>query len=237
MIRGRTIVIGIVLAIAAITCARLGFWQLSRLAEKKQLNAARSAAFAAPPLALGDTIAADTLAGRVVVVRGHYDNARHVLLAGRTHDSEAGVEVHTPLMLPGGIAILIDRGWLGAEQPVDAHPERSAEPGEREVRGLVELLPPARGATLRPIARDSITVLLALRLDPDTVAARFPYPIARFTIRELPGPGVGPVPLRTPPQPLDESVHLGYAVQWFAMATIIAGGSIALALRKRANTA
>jgi len=232
MIRGRTVVIGIVLTIAAITCVRLGVWQVSRLGEKKRLNADRRAALAAPPLALGDTIPADTLAGRVVSVRGHYDNARYVLLAGRTLDGDLGVEVLTPLILPGGIAILIDRGWLGAEQPVDAHPERSAEPGERDVRGLVEWLPPARGATLRPTTRDSITLLLALRLDPDTLAARFPYPIARFTIRELPGPGVGPVPLRTPPEPLDESVHLGYAIQWFAMATIIAGGSIALALRK-----
>lgn len=237
MIRGRTVVIGIGLAIAVITCARLGFWQLSRLAEKKRLNADRRAAFAAPPLALGDTIVADTLAGRVVSVRGQYDNARHVLLAGRTHDGEPGVEVLTPLMRRGGIAILVDRGWLGAEQPVDAHPEHSADPGERDVRGVVEMLPPARGATLRPTARDSITLLLALRLDPDTLTARFPYPVARFTIRELPGRGVGPVPLRTPPEPLDESVHLGYAVQWFAMATIIAGGSIALGLRKRPNAA
>jgi len=237
MIRGRTVVIGIVLAIAAIACARLGVWQLSRLAEKKRLNADRRAALAAPPLALGDTFAADTLAGRVVSVRGHYDNARHVLLAGRTHDGESGVEVHTPLILPGGGAILVDRGWLGADRPADAHPERSAESGEREVRGVFEILPPARGATLRPTVADSITVLLALRLDPDTLAARFPYPVARFTIRELPGPGVGPVPLRTPPEPLDESMHLGYAVQWFAMAVIIAGGSIALGLRKRANPA
>ena len=229
--------IGIVLAIAVITCARLGVWQLSRLVEKKRLNAVRNAALAAPPLVLGDTIAADTLAGRVVSVRGRYDNARHVLLAGRTHDGEPGVEVHTPLVLPGGIAILVDRGWLGAERPADARPERSAETGEREVRGLVEILPPARGATLRPIAGDSTSVLLGLRIDPDTLAARFPYPIARFTVRELPGSGVGPVPLRTPPQPLDESVHLGYAVQWFAMAAIIAGGSIALALRKRVKAA
>jgi len=237
MIRGRTVVIGIVFTIAALTCARLGFWQLSRLAEKKRLNADRHAALAAPPLALGDRVAVDTLAGRVVSARGHYDNARHVLLAGRTHDGESGVEVHTPLIVPGGIAILVDRGWLDAELPADAHPERSAEPGEREVRGLVEILPPARGATLRPIPGDSVTVLLALRLDPDTLAARFPYPVARFTIRELPGPGVGPVPLRMPPEPLDESMHLGYAVQWFAMATIIAGGSIALAWRGRRSGA
>jgi surfeit locus 1 family protein len=237
MVRGRTIVVGAVVTIVAITCMRLGFWQLSRLAEKKRLNADRRAALAAPPIALGDTIAADTLAGHVVLVHGRYDNARHVLLAGRTHDGEPGVEVHTPLMLPGGIAILVDRGWLGAEVPADAHPERSADPGERAVRGLVEILPRAAGATLRPVAGDSVTVLLGLRLDPDTLAARFPYPVARFTIRELPGPQVGQVPLRTPPEPLDESMHLGYAVQWFAMAAIVAGGSIALALRKRAGAA
>lgn len=233
MPRARTIFLGVMLTIAALTCARLGIWQLSRLAEKKRMNAAQRDALARPPIALGDTIAADSLAGRVVSIRGRYDNTRHVVIAGRTHDGEPGVEVLTPLMLPGRIAILVDRGWLGAEMPADAHPERSSDQGERDVRGVVELLPAGRhGGTLRPVRSDSATVLMGLRLDPDSLAAHLPYPVARFTIHELPGAGVAEVPLRTAPEPFDESMHLGYAVQWFAMATIIAGGSIALALRK-----
>lgn len=233
MPRGRTIFIGVMLTVAALTCARLGVWQLSRLAEKKRMNAAQRAALARPPIALVDTIAADSLAGRVVSIRGRYDNTRHVVIAGRTHDGEPGVEVLTPLMLPGGIAIVVDRGWLGAELPAEAHPERSSDPGERDVRGVVELLPAGHhGGTLRPVRSDSATVLMCLRVDPDSLVAHLPYPVARFTIRELPGPGVPQVPLRTPPEPFDESMHLGYAVQWFAMAVIIAGGGIALALRR-----
>src|SRR6185369_13746670 len=101
-----------------------------------------------------------TIAARLVSLRGHYDNSRHVVLAGRTHEGESGVEVFTPLMMNGGIAVLVDRGWLGAEQPSEAEPQRSADPGEREVRGIVEPLRTGHGGTLRPAARDSVTILL-----------------------------------------------------------------------------
>ncbi len=234
MIRARTGLVIAMVTIAAITCVRLGTWQLSRLAEKKRMNAELRASLARAPIALGDTIAADTLNGRVVSIRGHYDPRMQVVLGGWMHEGEPGVEVFTPLMLHGGIAVLVDRGWLSAEMPAEAHPERWVEPGEREVRGRVEVLPRGhRGGTLRAVTSDSATVLLGLRLDPDTLTARLPYPVAGFTIRELPGPGVGATPLRTPPEPFNESMHLGYAIQWFAMAAIIAGGSIAVALRKR----
>jgi len=234
MIRLPTWLVIAVVAIATITCVRLGTWQLSRLAEKKRMNAELRASLERPPIALGDTIAADTLDGRVVSIRGHYDPRMHIVLGGWMHEGEPGVEVFTPLLLRGGIAVLIDRGWLAAEAPAEVHPERSVEPGEREVRGRVEVLARGhRGGILRAVTRDSATILLGLRLDPDTLTARLPYPVAGFTIRELPGPGVGSTPLRTPPEPFNESMHLGYAVQWFAMAAIIAGGSIALALKNR----
>jgi cytochrome oxidase assembly protein ShyY1 len=47
-------------------------------------------------------------------------------------------------------------------------------------------------------------------------------------VRELPGPDAAALPLRQAPPPLDESMHLGYAIQWFAIALIFLVGGAAL---------
>jgi surfeit locus 1 family protein len=219
--------------VVAATCVRLGFWQLERRAGKHRANAELRAALAAPPRALGDSLPASPPNG-VVAIRGRYDPARHLLLGGRTHEGEPGVLVYTPLLLRGGGAVLVRRGWLPARDPAEAHPERSAEPGERVVRGLAEPFPPPRrGAAVRPLPGDSGGVLVALHLDREALAPRLPYLLAPFTVRELPGPGVPDLPVRSAPPPLDESTHLGYAVQWFALAAVVLAGSGFLAARGR----
>ncbi|TMA23768.1 MAG: hypothetical protein E6J87_24855 [Deltaproteobacteria bacterium] len=40
-------------------------------------------------------------------------------------------------------------------------------------------------------------------------------------------------PIPEPYEVPDEAMHLSYAIQWFAFAVIIAGGSLALATRRK----
>jgi surfeit locus 1 family protein len=231
----------LVLALATL-CVRLGFWQIDRWHEKRRLNAEARASLETPPLELnGAPGSFESVRGRRVAVRGRFDESRQILLSLRTHDGGPGVEVVTPLMLAGGHgAVLVDRGWLYAADGATARPQSYPEPGPRHVLGLPVALGPGRmpgrnaeGATLRALAADSLTLWSARWLDADTLARRFPYALAPWMLRELPGAGVPERPFRSAPRPLDEWMHVSYAVQWFTFAAILLAGTAALAWSRR----
>ena len=228
-----------VLAVAAL-CVRLGFWQVSRWHEKRALNVALRAALAAPPVPVeSGAVPLDSVRGRKVVVRGRYDETRQVLLSARASAGSPGVDVVTPLVLAGGTTvILVDRGWLYAPDAATAQPEACSEPGDRVVLGFAEpLRRGAGGAPIRRLASDSTTLYSARWLDLDSLAGRFPYSLAPYAIRQLPGPGLPDKPLRRAPLSLNEVMHASYAIQWFLFAAILLGGSAALAWSRRGGRA
>lgn len=237
--RWRSLLVALVVLAVAATCVRLGFWQLSRWHEKQDLNAANLAALTEPPVALGDRWpSADSLAGRRVEVRGHFDGSRQILLVNRVHAGAPGVHAVTPLRTDGGPIVLVDRGWLFAGDGSSATPRLGADTSERAVTGIAEVMR-RRGKmpAWRARSTDSLALWAAVRLDPDSLAARFPYELAPIVIRELPGPGVPDEPRRSTPATLDTTIHLSYAVQWFLFATILLGGSLLLAVRRRREAA
>ena len=244
--RLRSLAVAAVVLAGTAVCVGLGFWQISRLHEKQALNAALRESLAAVPRALGPgLVPADSVVARPVEVRGRYDETRQVLLVDRTHDGTPGVEVVTPLVPAGATwAVLVDRGWLPSPDASSARPQDCAEPGERVVRGLPQPLPrgaprtgDTRSAELRTLEVDSVRVWTTVRLDADSLATRFPYALAPYVVRALPGPGVPTRPLRLPPHPYDEFMHVSYAVQWFLFGAILLGGSLIVAWRRRRGRA
>jgi surfeit locus 1 family protein len=222
---------------AAGLCARLGVWQVSRWHEKQAKNGALRSALAAEPLPVAEPLPElAAVEDRRIEMSGAYDESRQVLLSAREQAELPGVEVVTPLLLPGdSVAVLVNRGWLYAPDAVHARPQDFHERGPRTVRGIARALG-RRGAGLPYFALESDTshtLWSARTLDPDTLAARFPYALAPWLLLELPGKGVPEKPLRSPPRMLDEGTNLSYAVQWFAFATILFTGSVALAWSKR----
>jgi cytochrome oxidase assembly protein ShyY1 len=78
-----------------------------------------------------------------------------------------------------------------------------------------------------------VTLWSARALNPDSLRARVPYALATFFVVELPGPRVPGKPLRGTPRPLDEFMHVSYAIQWFLFGAILLGGSLALVVSGR----
>ena len=227
---------GAVIVLAAI-CVRLGFWQLSRLAQKRAWNAAQREALAAPPIDLGLDRSAGlaTVRHHRVRARGHYDETHQVLLAGRSHGGSPGVHVVTPLIVEGGSAVLVDRGWTFADDAATARPQKNTEPGELTVIGIADSIPTTAPEPWRTIESDTVKLWSARRLALDSLRSRFPYALAPFLVRQLPGSGVPARPVREAPAPLNESVHVSYAVQWFLFALILlAGPPIVATSRRRA---
>ena len=231
--RPRTFLVALAVVVGGATAVALGFWQLSRLGEKQALNRARRDSLAVPPVAF-ESLGAAPAPGRRVVLRGVYDPRLHLLLAARFHRGEPGVELVTPLELEGGVMVLVNRGWLASDDAVTARPQDYPEPGLRVVVGVAESIGRGvRGSAIRTIAADSIRVLSTSQLDIDSLAARLPYAVSALVVRQLPAPGLPEPPVRIAPAPLEESIHLGYAIQWFAIAAILLGGSAWLGWSRR----
>ena len=231
--RARALLIALVVIAVAAACVRLGFWQLDRLQQKRTLNARMRSALARPPVPFG-SMPAESLAGRRVVIRGVYDERHQLVLAARTDGGGPGVHVVTPLRPAADRpAVLVDRGWLPSDDAATAHPQAYPEPGEREVIGIAEPAPRATGALYHTLEADTLELYSALRVDLDSLGARLPYALSPLLVRQLPGPGVPPVPKRVTAKPLDETMHLSYAIQWFLFAVILVVGSIALAITRR----
>ncbi len=219
----------VVLAVAGL-CVRLGFWQLSRLAQRRQRNAAISTRMALPAadISLGIRDTTGVLYRRVSV-DGKYDPEHSIVLAGRSYKGEPGVYLLTPIRLGGGPAVLINRGWLPSPDAATVDLSQLSNVESGRFQGIVMPLPPA-GETQdgKPGFRR-----LLFRLN-DSVLPRFPFPVAPAYIQALPEPGSGIRPTRLPPPELDDGPHLSYAIQWFSFAVIGIIGWIALVKRRGA---
>ena len=196
----------------------LGRWQLRRADEKR---------------ALFDSFAAGTDATQTIELRtppvrryqhvgasGHYDPTRQILIDNMVNAERAGYFVITPFALAGGGWVLVNRGWvpLGASRA-----ERPAIPvssGVRQVRGRADHMP-------SPGIQMGTKAVLA---PPYPVVAAFPSrnEIARLlgesswtSATDLvlldPGEPDGYVRDWSPPG-FPPMRHIGYAVQWFALA-------------------
>jgi surfeit locus 1 family protein len=221
--------------VVAAACVALGLWQLRRMHEKRALNAARSATLMAQTLVAGDTLPPlAAMERRRVTLRGRYDESRQVLLVGRDHAGEPGVHVVTPLVLGDSVTtVLVDRGWMAADDPMAARPRAFPEPGVRAVTGLVSALPPdARAPALIASESDSVTLWLAERLDRKVLAGRFPRALAPVVLTRLPGAADRGLVAEEPPV-FDEMKHLSYAVQWFAIALAALVAPVLLARQRQ----
>ena len=249
------VLITVAVLAASAVCVRLGFWQLARWREKQGLNAALRATESTTGLVVsGEPPPAAAALNRSMRVTGRYDETRQFLLSGMLHEGEPGVEVVTPLRVAGATtAILVNRGWLPADDAMTARPQNYPEPGERVVVGVAEAMkrgagPPGPRALVvaspagappagAPPAGDSLALYTVRWLDADSIAARLPYPLAGYAVRQRPGAGVPGLPRRTVRPLYDETLHLGYAIQWFLFAILIPGGTAALAWSRRRRAA
>lgn len=217
--------------IVAALCARLGFWQLDRLAERRAVNALALAARAAPEVALAPGRLGAELGGRRVVVVGEFDRSGEVVIRGQAWDGGPGVRVVTPLRLEGSdTVVLVDRGFVKSPDAVHADLSGLDEPGRRTVRGLAFPLE-RRADGGQPLERDGAATWKGL--DRNALRARLPFPVAAVWVLETPDPALPLWPRRMAPPALDDGPHLSYAIQWFAFALIGVVGAAVVAFRAR----
>src|ERR1700743_2101064 len=90
---------------------RLGHWQWDR-GVHRQAEGDAFARGADAPVPLGAQPLGSLPRFKRVAVAGTWDGARQFLLDNRSHNGLPGYEVLTPLHMPAGRVLLVDRGWV-----------------------------------------------------------------------------------------------------------------------------
>jgi cytochrome oxidase assembly protein ShyY1 len=203
---------------------RLGFWQLDRAEEKRDLLAVYQQQRELPAIQLDNFSDHGKMQYRKVVVEGRYDAQRYWLLDNRSREGLAGYEVIMPLILENSQGLqqqlLINRGWVKALSRRDQLPIIETPTEKVTVSGYFHMPPanavikhshsdlhvewPKRVLSLdiksAKQALDSDVYPLLLRLD-DTATGAL---ITEWSV------------INTRPEK-----HHGYAVQWFSMSAAL----------------
>ena len=225
--RSRWVGVAVLLLVSGV-CARLGVWQLSRLHQRRVVNAAILRSRAEPPISLDAPGSRDSasLAYRRVTATGRYDRGRELVLRGQAYMGTPGVYVVTPLRLQeSDTALLVLRGFVPAADAVRADLRALDEPGELSVTGLAQPIGSGGGQPL--VVEGSSTWA---RLDLPALRGTLPYPILPVALLQTPDSALPRYPRRLDAPEVDDGPHLNYAVQWFLFSVMgIAFGLVVVA--------
>lgn len=229
-LRPRWLVGHVVVLVLVVGLASLGLWQLGRMDERRDANAlVRERSATTVPLdevvSPAEPALPDTAPFRRVTVRGVYDPSQETLLRFRTRDGLPGYEVLTPLVVGGGTAVLVDRGWV----PISVGDEPTAAayaPPEGEVTVTGLLLAGEGESRFRPEQRSGRLVVGAVHVPSLEKGLGYDLYPGFVQLEEPDDPGRFPAPLAAPD--LGSGPHLSYALQWFSFCAIALVGWVLL---------
>lgn len=214
----------------------LGFWQIDRAKQTQSyldsLQAGRQATAVNLNAGLPDYSAVHH---RVATARGRYDSTHQFLLDNQIYKGSVGYHVLTPLRLgDGGTAILVDRGWVLGSFDRKVLPDVSVSNNERGVSGIVDKGPSVGIRLGKAYVGSGSWPQRIEYVDFSYIAQALPYRIAPYLIRLDPHAADGFV--REPPKPaMGPEKNLGYAAQWFAMATAVVIIYLLVNLKRRSH--
>ena len=215
----------------------LGFWQLSRAGEKRDLigmfeSRMNAAALTAPEI--GEGVDIDALRYRHVRFQGAYLPARQFLLDNRVHDRRAGFEVLTPFRLTDGRVVLVNRGWVPLGASRDELPEVGIAGAATVIEGWL-YAPFEKAYSLGGM--DDATAgwpRIVQYLDFDQMGARLGAPLLPVTVRLSESATAGYV-RDWSVVPMTPAKHIAYAVQWFGLALAVLVLYLVLNVKRRSG--
>jgi surfeit locus 1 family protein len=221
----------LIMAIAvAAACVRLGFWQLSRLAQRRHSNDLVRAQMALPPIEISAAdLQTDLNPYREAVASGILDSSHQVILLNRTYDDEPGAHLITPLLLAStGPAILVDRGWISYDDSTSDNLSGLDPTGSVQIRGILLASQPEPGWSILADPPSNGEWRRDWRnLNLERLQEQLPYLILPVYLAQTEPVGGADTPRPDVEVDLSEGPHLSYAIQWFSFALIaLVGGAI-----------
>jgi len=217
----------------------LGFWQLDRAGQKREIYAEFLDHQSSPAVDLNNEHKRREneaeMKWRNVKVIGDLTKGNHILLDNQVVNSKAGYFVFTLLKLANEeMWVLLNRGWI----PVGEDRKHVPDLGE-VITKEVELLGvakdvPATGLLLGDPTIEKIekNIYRAQSINLDEIKDLLRLDLLPYVIRLHPGSAQGfRRNWRTPGS--GEDVHLGYAFQWFALASLLLIIYVVVNLKKK----
>lgn len=202
----------------------LGFWQANRAAEKQAMLERRAAGEASAALQLnGMTRLTPEDRFRSATVRGRYDGEQQWLLDNRVYRGQAGYHVFTPFVPSGATrpTLLINRGWIAVGATRDFLPQLPVPGDVVTLHGRLDS-PASVGLVMGEPPLESIADRVRLQaLDIAALAQARDLPLLDYALVIDDGEPGGLQYDWSPIPPMGPEKHLGYAVQWFGLATAL----------------
>ena len=197
----------------------LGFWQLQRGEEKQEIVDHHARNQQLPPVVSAEELASgEDHQYRLAWVHGSVDNQRVIILDNKVKNGRPGYEILQSMTISGvQEKLLINRGWVEASLDRDILPSISPIEGEVQLRGYLyralkggyRLDDGIRQVQDWPSRVGWITLERANEL--------FNEPFMPYQLRlDQDSPGAFKTGWTT--VAVQPEKHVGYAVQWFAMA-------------------
>lgn len=210
----------VIVAILAPLFIGLGLWQLDRAEQKRTLGASLEMRGKLPEFPLSAPLPdARELVFRKVIAAGRFLGGKTVLIENRKHMGKRGFHVITPLLMESGQIVLVNRGWIpgqGREMTIPDTPDSNTD---LSIRGEVRIpQPPALGLDLKISANEAMPHWPFLTLE--NYSSWSGLEILPFQILQATDDSSGFM-RRWPRPKVNDAMHTGYAVQWFAFALIV----------------
>jgi surfeit locus 1 family protein len=223
----------------AILCA-LGIWQLERKSWKEGLLAAiaervGAPAGAFPPESGWATLTPDRDEYRHVRLAGRFLNDREAhlqanLVSSGQDDGALGYDILTPLQLPDGTLVIVNRGFVPLVKKEASSRAAGQVEGETSVEGLIRFPQPHSWF----IPPDDPAKNVWFSRDPGPIAAAYGLRLVAPVIVDADaGPDKEALPRGGQTRIALANDHLQYALTWFGLALVLAGVFLAYALSRR----
>lgn len=207
----------------------LGMWQWHRADFKRALQKAYAEQRDHQPLTLTEAIRdPNGLRYFPLSISGHYVSGQQFLLDNQFYQHQIGYYVLTPFVTDEGKTLLVNRGWVAR---ADAH-HFKIDDNHRTLTGRVGTAPKKTfllGENIHPSATWPKTIQ-AIKLPDLSQSLNTPLEPVILLLSPL---AEGGFTRDWQPQGLTPEKHMGYAVQWFAFATLLVVLFVSLNLKKR----
>lgn len=209
---------GIFALLAIMLFTRLGFWQIERAKEKKQMLTAHETLAKKAPIVWQP---GDKLPAHYQQLQVHGNFLPHVLLLDNQHyQHQFGYHVISPLQLADGHIVLIDRGWVAGDITRQSFPAIHSPLGEVNLTGSA-YYPSAKNWALGEVIEKKQANLTIVELINTQLLSQFLHKsVYPFIIRQSKADTEGYI-REWPIVAMSPQRHYAYAVQWFAMAFVI----------------
>ncbi len=198
----------------------LGFWQLSRYEQKLELEETWTNRQSQPPQPISALTSYDDPLYLPLKVSGRFIQDKSFFLDNQVFNGQAGYDLITPFILDSGQWLLVNRGWVSSISR-DVLPRALIDKGYYQLVGTV-YRPLGKPFLLKDDVWASDWPKRIQAVDFEKMAEAMSHNILPVLLSLHHGqPGALQIrPLKTP---VSSDKHLGYAFQWFLMATVLMG--------------